>query len=58
MSDKEHIKTVVDQPKTREEELAEQLAEAHAIIRQKNLEILELKSRLNQEHNLGYGFFT
>lgn len=58
MSDAQFNNTVVEQVKTREEQLAEQLAKALAIIRQKDLEILELKSRLDKEDNVINGYFS
>lgn len=58
MSDAQFNNTVVEQVKTREEQLAEQLAKALAIIRQKDLEILELKDRLNKEDNVINGYFS
>ena len=50
--------TAVEQAKMREEQLTEQLAKALAIIRQKDLEILELKDRLNKEDNVINGYFS
>ena len=58
MSDAQFNNTVVEQVKTREEQLMIQLKEAHAIIRQKDLEILELKSRLDKEDNVINGYFS
>ena len=58
MCDTQDNNIVVDQAKTREEQLMIQLKEAHAIIRQKDLEILELKSRLDKEDNVINGYFS
>jgi hypothetical protein len=58
MSDAQFNNTAVEQAKMREEQLAEQLAKALAIIRQKDLEILELNDRLNKEDNVINGYFS
>ena len=58
MSDAQFNNTVVEQVKTREEQLMIQLKEALATIKKKDLEILELKSRLDKEDNVVYGYFS
>jgi len=58
MCDTQDNNIVVDQAKTREEQLMIQLAEALATIKKKDLEILELKSRLDKEDNVVYGYFS
>jgi len=58
MCDTQDNNIVVDQAKTREEQLMIQLKEALATIKKKDLEILELKSRLNKEDNVVYGYFS
>lgn len=58
MPDTQINNTAVEQAKMREEQLTEQLAKALAIIRQKDLEILELKDRLNKEDNVINGYFS
>ena len=58
MCDTQDNNIVVDQAKTREEQLMIQLKEALATIKKKDIEILELKSRLNKEDNVVYGYFS
>jgi hypothetical protein len=58
MCDTQDNNIVVDQAKTREEQLMIQLKEALATIKKKDLEILELKSRLDNEDNVVYGYFS